>query len=83
MSALFARLDDLGLSVDREYVTSLAGGIPSRKHVAAGLVRAGHVVSDDEAFARFLNEDARHTSSDTDRPSTMRSPRFATPAECP
>ncbi len=57
VSALFVRLDDLGLAVDREYVTSLAGGIPSRKHVAAGLVKAGHVVSDDEAFARFLNED--------------------------
>lgn len=56
ISALFAKLDDLGLSVDREYVTSLAGGIPSRKHVAAGLVKAGHVGSDDEAFARFLNE---------------------------
>lgn len=56
VSDLFARLDHLGLSVDREYVTSLAGGIPSRKHVAAGLVMAGHVASDDEAFERFLNE---------------------------
>lgn len=56
VEALFTRLDDLGLSVDREYVVSLAGGIPSRKHVAAGLVKAGHVRTDDEAFARFLNE---------------------------
>ncbi len=56
VAALFARLDDLGLSVDREYVTSLAGGIPSRKHVAAGLAKAGHVPTDDEAFAQFLNE---------------------------
>ncbi|UAL31137.1 PHP domain-containing protein [Nocardioides rotundus] len=54
--ALFERLSDLGLGVDREYVVSLAGGIPSRKHVAAGMVRAGHVASDDEAFARYLNE---------------------------
>jgi predicted metal-dependent phosphoesterase TrpH len=56
VDALFARLDELGVSVDREYVTSLAGGIPSRKHVAAGLVKAGHVRSDDEAFAELLNE---------------------------
>lgn len=56
VAALFARLDELGLSVDRDYVTSLAGGIPSRKHMAAGLVTAGHVATDDEAFARFLNE---------------------------
>lgn len=55
--ALFAKLDELGLSIDREYVTSLAGGIVSRKHVAAGLVKKGHVDSDDEAFARYLNED--------------------------
>lgn len=57
VSALFAKLDDLGYSVDREWVTSLAGGIPSRKHVAAGLVKAKHAKSDDDAFARFLNED--------------------------
>ena len=50
------RLDELDLPVDREFVTSLAGGIPSRKHVAAGMVRAGHAASDDEAFARFLDE---------------------------
>ena len=56
VEALFTRLDDLDLSVDREYIVSLAGGIPSRKHVAAGLVKAGHVRTDDEAFARFLNE---------------------------
>lgn len=54
--ALLERLDDLGLGVDREYVVSLAGGIPSRKHVAACMVRAGHVASDDEAFERYLNE---------------------------
>lgn len=56
VAALFDRLDELDLSVDREYVTSLAGGIPSRKHIAAGLVKQGHVATDDEAFARFLNE---------------------------
>ena len=55
VAALFARLDDLGLSVDREYVTPLAGGIPSRKHVAAGLAKAGHVPTDDEAFLQNLN----------------------------
>lgn len=56
VAALFSRLDDLGLPVDRDHVLSLAGGIPSRKHVAAGLVRAGHATTDDEAFAEFLNE---------------------------
>lgn len=53
---LLDRLDELDFSVDREFVASLAGGIPSREHVAAGMVRAGHAASDDEAFARFLNE---------------------------
>lgn len=53
---LLSRLDELGLAVDREYVASIAGGIPSRKHVAAGLVRAGHAQDDDDAFARLLNE---------------------------
>lgn len=56
VAALFDRLDAMGLGVDREFVVGLAGGIPSRKHVAAGLVRAGHVDSDDAAFARYLNE---------------------------
>lgn len=54
--ALFDRLDSLRLPVDREYVTSLAGGIPSRKHVAAGMVKEGYVATDDQAFAEWLNE---------------------------
>lgn len=54
--ALFDKLDELGFPVDREYVTSLAGGIPSRKHVAAALVEAKRFKSDDEAFAKLLNE---------------------------
>ncbi|MFC6154807.1 PHP domain-containing protein [Nocardioides yefusunii] len=54
--ALFARLEQSGLGVDRAAVTASAGGIPSRKHVAAGMVAAGHASSDDDAFARFLNE---------------------------
>lgn len=53
---LFARLEELELPVDREYVEALAGGIPSRKHVAGGMVRAGYVPDDDEAFRRYLNE---------------------------
>lgn len=56
VAALLDRPDAMGLGVDRAFVTGLAGGIPSRKHMAAGLVRAGHVASDDEAFARYLNE---------------------------
>lgn len=56
IDALLAKLDQMGLSVDREYVFSLAGGIPSRNHVAKGMVQAKHVASTDEAFARYLNE---------------------------
>ncbi len=54
--ALFDRLDSLRLPVDREYITSLAGGIPSRKHVAAGMVKEGYVATEDQAFAEWLNE---------------------------
>lgn len=56
VEALFDRLASLGLPVEREYVHSLTNGIPSRKHVAAGMVKAGHVATDDEAFERYLNE---------------------------
>lgn len=54
--AVLDRLEELGLAVDRDFVHAIAGGIPSRKHVAAALVRTGHVSDDDEAFARYLNE---------------------------
>jgi predicted metal-dependent phosphoesterase TrpH len=53
---LFALLESKDLGVDRGFVTGLAGGIPSRKHMAAGMVQAGHVADEDEAFARYLNE---------------------------
>lgn len=55
-AALLDCLDDLGLKVDRDFVDSLAGGIPGRKHMAAGMVKAGYVETDDQAFAEWLNE---------------------------
>lgn len=53
---LFALLESKDLGVDRDFVTGLAGGIPSRKHMAAGMVQARHVADEDDAFARYLNE---------------------------
>ncbi len=52
---LFERLDHLGVGVDRKYVNDLASGVPSRKHMAAGMVEAKHVTTDDEAFEKWLN----------------------------
>ena len=57
--ALFAKMRELDKPVDRDFVVSLAGGIPSRKHVAAGLVKARHFKSDDQAFQELLNEDKK------------------------
>lgn len=54
--ALFARLDDLRLTVNREYVNSLADDVPSRMHVAHGMVSAGYVATTDKAFELYLNE---------------------------
>lgn len=54
-AALFDRLDELGVGVDRKYVEDLASETPSRKHMAAGMVKAKHVTTDDEAFEKWLN----------------------------
>lgn len=57
--ALFARMEELNVPVDRKNVESKAGGIVSRKHVAAGLVTAKHFKDEDEAFRELLNEGKR------------------------
>ena len=54
--ALFDKLEELGKRVDRKYVEGLAGGIVSRKHAAAGLVKAKHFKDEDAAFRELLNE---------------------------
>lgn len=64
---LFGRLDSLGLPVDRNFVNSLADGLPSRMHMAVGMVKAGHVAEIDQAFAKWLNE-GRPAYVQRDRP---------------
>lgn len=55
--ALFDKLEELGQDrLDRKYVEGLAGGIVSRKHAAAGLVKAKHFKDEDAAFRELLNE---------------------------
>lgn len=52
---LFERLDRLGVGVNRRYVEELAGEIPNRMHMAAGMVEAGHVDTVKQAFEKWLN----------------------------
>jgi 3',5'-nucleoside bisphosphate phosphatase len=52
---IVARLAELGVPVDPEVVFALAGpGVVGRPHLAAALVRAGHVAGMEDAFRRFL-----------------------------
>jgi len=54
-ASILQRLVELGAPVEAEVVFDLAGpGVVGRPHVAAALIRAGHVGSMDEAFDRFL-----------------------------
>lgn len=49
------KLNDLGLAVTYEQIAAEAGeGSIGRPHVAATLVKAGHVQTSQEAFARYL-----------------------------
>ncbi|MBL4848097.1 MAG: PHP domain-containing protein [Planctomycetes bacterium] len=56
------RLDTLGASVDREQVLAERAvdpnRVPGRPHVARALIAAGHVKTMQEAFERFLGNDA-------------------------
>jgi hypothetical protein len=57
--AIMERLAQLGALLDVEEVLGRAGpGVVGRPHIAAALVRAGHVESLEDAFRRFLGRDA-------------------------
>lgn len=57
--AIVAKLTALGHPVPMERVREIAGdGVIARPHVARALVEAGHVETTQDAFARFLGEDA-------------------------
>ena len=56
---MLERLEQLGVGVDAQAVRDAAGEAPiGRPHLATALVRAGHVADIDEAFTRYLAEDA-------------------------
>lgn len=53
--AIIERLHELGVPVDADEILAAAGpGVVGRPHVAAALVRAGHVETFDAAFQRYL-----------------------------
>ncbi len=52
---IMSRLGELGIPLDEEAVLTSAGpGVVGRPHLAAALVRAGHVGDLEEAFRRYL-----------------------------
>ncbi len=52
---IMALLDGLGVTVDRDAVTRIAGKAPvGRPHIAQAMVQAGYVESIDDAFDRYL-----------------------------
>ena len=52
---IMGRLAELGIALDQEAVLTSAGpGVVGRPHVAAALIRAGHVTDLEEAFRRYL-----------------------------
>jgi hypothetical protein len=54
------RLAELGAPVDPDEVLDTAGpGVVGRPHIAAALLRAGHVDSVDDAFRRYLSRDGK------------------------
>lgn len=57
--AIAERLAELGAPIDAEEVLASAGpGVVGRPHVAQALLRAGHVRGMDEAFQRYLGQNA-------------------------
>jgi 3',5'-nucleoside bisphosphate phosphatase len=57
--AIVARLDALGHPVPMARVREIAGGgVIARPHLARAIVEAGHAETTQDAFARFLGEDA-------------------------
>lgn len=58
MARILERLAELGAPVTMEDVARHTDGTIGRPHVAAALVEAGHAASREDAFARFLADDA-------------------------
>jgi 3',5'-nucleoside bisphosphate phosphatase len=57
--AIVDRLRDLGVPVNGDAVLASAGpGVVGRPHIAAALIQAGHVESMDQAFRRYLGQNA-------------------------
>lgn len=50
------RLREAGVTLDSDYVLKNTSGSVGRPHIAAELVRTGHVTSKDEAFSRYLKD---------------------------
>lgn len=55
---ILERLDDLGVPVSMREVRARAGGSIGRPHIADALVAAGHATDRNDAFARYLGDDA-------------------------
>lgn len=57
--AILARLDSLGITVNRAELTASTPGLIGRPHIARQLVRQGHASSIAQAFRRFLRRNGR------------------------
>ena len=57
--AIFERLAELGIKVDKKMLPDTENGQIGRPHIARLLVNCGAVTSEQEAFARFLRKGAR------------------------
>ena len=59
LDAVIARLGERGITITREMVLQIAGGASvGRPHIARALIQQGAVATVDEAFKRFLGDDA-------------------------
>jgi predicted metal-dependent phosphoesterase TrpH len=56
--AILDRLAELGVPVEWDDVVRRAKGTVGRPHIAEAMIAAGHVVDKDEAFQRYLADDA-------------------------
>ncbi|NTV13777.1 MAG: PHP domain-containing protein [Desulfobulbaceae bacterium] len=56
---ILAKLDSLGLSLNRAELAASASGLLGRPHIASQLVRQGHAASIPQAFRRFLRKEGR------------------------
>jgi predicted metal-dependent phosphoesterase TrpH len=56
--AILERLEQLGVPVEWDDVVRRAGGTVGRPHIAEAMVARGHCVDRNDAFARYLADDA-------------------------